>query len=403
VDAFHQVRDIGLSGKIPLVFWDEFDTTFGDHEFGWLRYFLAPMQDGAFQQGQITHPIGRAIFVFAGGIIPCMEEFGKHMDETELTELKQRKVPDFVSRLKGYINILGPDPQDEPERDRTTDQQHLIRRAIYLRVILGKNAEGLFENPGGKGELSIDPGVLRAFLRIGKFKHGVRSMDSIVAMSMLTGKSRFQRSDLPSEPQLDLHVNGREFISLVQAPELEGNLLEKLAKAAHEVHCKGQEGKPDAPETARMSYEELPEHYKESNRGNVRDIPVKLEAIGYVMLPARSEEPPFDFPGADLDKLSEMEHNRWLREKLAAGWRWGEVRNDVEKTNPAMLLWRGATEEEIARLDPGLREAVENGRIGREELPEHEKEKDRELVREIPTILAEAGYAIVKLEEGNEA
>jgi hypothetical protein len=28
-DAFHQVRDAGLSGKIPLVFWDEFDTSMG--------------------------------------------------------------------------------------------------------------------------------------------------------------------------------------------------------------------------------------------------------------------------------------------------------------------------------------------------------------------------------------
>jgi len=59
-DALHQVRD-------PLVFWDEFDTSLGDKALGWLRYFLAPMQDGAFREGQITHPIGRSIFVFAGG------------------------------------------------------------------------------------------------------------------------------------------------------------------------------------------------------------------------------------------------------------------------------------------------------------------------------------------------
>ncbi len=67
LDAFHRVRDTGLSGKIPLVFWDEFDTALENHPLGWLRHFLAPMQDGAFQQGQIVHPIGRAIFVFAGG------------------------------------------------------------------------------------------------------------------------------------------------------------------------------------------------------------------------------------------------------------------------------------------------------------------------------------------------
>lgn len=43
----------------------------------------------------------------------------------------------------------------------------------------------------------------------------------------------------------------------------------------------------------------------ESNRGNVRDIANKLVAVGYVMVPARSNEPPFDFPGDDLVYLAE--------------------------------------------------------------------------------------------------
>ncbi len=32
--------------RIPLVFWDEFDTSLDGRPLGWLRYFLAPMQDG---------------------------------------------------------------------------------------------------------------------------------------------------------------------------------------------------------------------------------------------------------------------------------------------------------------------------------------------------------------------
>jgi hypothetical protein len=43
--ALHAVRDISLSGKTPLVFWDEFDS----NNLAWLRYFLAPMEDGEFQ------------------------------------------------------------------------------------------------------------------------------------------------------------------------------------------------------------------------------------------------------------------------------------------------------------------------------------------------------------------
>ena len=46
LSALHQVRDIGLSGKTPLIFWDEFDCSRQREKYGWLRYFLAPMQDG---------------------------------------------------------------------------------------------------------------------------------------------------------------------------------------------------------------------------------------------------------------------------------------------------------------------------------------------------------------------
>ncbi len=62
IGAFHQVRDKVLEGDTPVVFWDEFDSG----SYRWLQYLLAPMQDGKFQEGQITHPIGKCIFVFAG-------------------------------------------------------------------------------------------------------------------------------------------------------------------------------------------------------------------------------------------------------------------------------------------------------------------------------------------------
>ena len=81
IGALHQVRDESLKGMIPLVFWDEFDTSLDQTSLGWLRYFLAPMQDGSFLEGQVTHPIGKAIFVFAGGTCKRMEEFGTNLDD----------------------------------------------------------------------------------------------------------------------------------------------------------------------------------------------------------------------------------------------------------------------------------------------------------------------------------
>ncbi len=101
-DALHQVRDAGLRGKLPFVLWDEFDSDLAGSAFGWLRHFLAPMQDGAFQQGQILHPIGKAIFVFAGGTSSRLAEFAR--------QSKRRVPPRQGPRLR--------EPPQGPRRHR---------------------------------------------------------------------------------------------------------------------------------------------------------------------------------------------------------------------------------------------------------------------------------------------
>ena len=394
IDALHQVRDLRLSGALPLVFWDEFDTSLGDKELGWLRYFLAPMQDGKFQEGQIVHPIGPAVFVFAGGTSARVDEFGEDMD---IKEFKGAKGPDFVSRLKGYVNVMGPDCQSRIGAGE--DSCWMIRRSLLLRNLLSRNAPHLFDQPDGEGNLRIDPGVLRAFLEVGAYGHGARSMESIILTSTLSGKQSFQRSSLPSEDQLNLHVNGREFLSLVQMPNLTGALLDALCRAAHEAYCEGVQAQLDSgeieemPEAATRAYDDLPADLQDLNRGNVEGILPKLAKIGYVMIPARSNEPPFGFPGGDLDMLAEMEHDRWVHQKVEQEWVYGPERDDKEKTNPALLPWEALTDEDRSQLDPAIAAA-----LGDDALPETEKEKDRALVRAIPRILAKAGYTVARLQ-----
>lgn len=362
ISALHQVRDIGLTGKIPLVFWDEFDTSLDGVPLGWLRYFLAPMQDGRFQQGQISHPIGRAILVFAGGTATQMAEFGQGLSADAF---KAVKGPDFVSRLKGYVNVLGPNPISVEDGSQAGDPCFIIRRAILLRAILQRNAPDLFAG----GRLSIDSGVLRALLKTRLFRHGVRSIESIIMMSQLTGKQSFERSCLPSEAQLNLHVDGLDFLVLVQQLELSGRLLEELAQAAHEVYQEGVQARGEATYASSLAYDDLPEDLKEQNRQNVRDIPSKLTKTGYAMIPARSNEPPFNFSGDALEQLARMEHERWMGVKLAHGWRYAPETDPDKKLNQCLLPW--------------------------DDLPEKEKEKDRDLVRGIPKMLVRAGYVIV--------
>jgi hypothetical protein len=58
-----------------------------------------------------------------------------------------------------------------------------------------------------------------------------------------------------------------------------------------------------------------------------------------------------------------------------------------------LLPWRKLSDKERARLST----PAEMAAIGLEELPQEEKEKDRNLVRGIPQILVKTGYTIVKI------
>jgi hypothetical protein len=122
--AFHQAQDRALGGEIPLVVFDEFDcaTEGATSGLGWLKYFLAPMQDGKFKAGESMYRIGRAIFVFAGGTFDTFEEFKTFVTKDENKKLKG---PDFVSRLRGHlvparagleITIGGQDGVNHPRR-----------------------------------------------------------------------------------------------------------------------------------------------------------------------------------------------------------------------------------------------------------------------------------------------
>jgi hypothetical protein len=202
--ALQRVRDCAVEGTLPLVFWDEFDTGRAGQELGWLAQFLAPMQDGAFIEGGITRPIGPAIFIFAGGTHATMASF-----KTRAVEIPGAKATDFLSRLRGYVDILGPNPRD------TGDRTFVLRRALLLRALLQQRARGLLSG----NRLDIDPGVLRAFLDVTTYVHGARSMESIVDMSALSGRLRYERSALPPRHQLGLHVDPDEFLALVHAQD----------------------------------------------------------------------------------------------------------------------------------------------------------------------------------------
>ncbi|MDR1880210.1 MAG: hypothetical protein LBQ78_04690, partial [Tannerellaceae bacterium] len=163
--AFQKVRDVTLVGKLPLVFFDEFDSDRDGMPLGWIKSFLMPMQDGKFKDDSGEHPLGKCILVFAGGTSASFEAFIRPMQSDDLG-FKNIKGPDFVSRLRGTINVLGPN------RVNDTDNNYILRRALLLRSLSERKLKMK------KGEPPMDKNVLRAMLLVPEYKHGARSMEA---------------------------------------------------------------------------------------------------------------------------------------------------------------------------------------------------------------------------------
>jgi hypothetical protein len=202
IGALHQVRDRVLSGIIPVVFWDEFDSG----EFEWLQYLLAPMQDGRFQEGQISHPVGRCVFIFAGGTSSSFVKFEARGEDNDPNKerFRARKGPDFRSRIDAYYDVLGPNPRDLPNagpedsnQPDSADVTYVLRRALMILSVL-QTSERLID---------YDEGLINALLRIPRYKNGMRSLEKVVGPLRTTGGRPLRRSRLPSPAQLAMHLD----------------------------------------------------------------------------------------------------------------------------------------------------------------------------------------------------
>ena len=370
--AFHRVRDTVLEGATPLVFFDEFDSAF-EGELGWLKYFLAPMQDGVFREGETPHPIGRAIFVFAGGTSSSFEEFtraGSEGDQEQQDAARLRfkgvKGPDFVSRLRGYVNILGPNPTDE------SDAEYVVRRAMLLRSLIERKAPQLLDS---RSNVRIDAGVLRALLRVPLYKHGARSMEAILDMSLLAGQNCWDPAALPPAEQLALHVDAEVFLRLMLSDVLLSASRDVLGQVIHARYLTNQKDRKAPDDPSMQLWETLREDLRESNRQQADYITANLRSIGCGIMPVSDQKPaPVTFTDAEVEIMAEMEHDRWMKERRIAGWVHGPERSIEHKISPYLVLWA--------------------------ELPDDMKELDREAVRAIPEVLAQAKFEVYRLGGG---
>jgi len=370
--AFHIVRDASVRGRVPLVFWDEFDTG----KKRWLSHFLAPMQDAEFHAGPVVHPLGRAIFVFAGGTAKTFAEFDLSKDNDE--EFINVKGPDFVSRLRGYINIKGV---NRPEGQ--TDIAHLIRRAIILRATLEKDARHLIDRETGLA--AISGGVIEGFLRVDEYLHGARSLTAIVGMSDHADSRIFGPAQLPSTELLNIHV-APDFHNFVCLEELSAPAIEALASGFHEAWCPKREnegwtyGVPRDDEKKihdRLKpYDTLTEAWKEDNRLPARLTRAKLRSVGCGIVSTADALPAHTFTDAETEHLIRLEHDIWVRDHLLRGYEYAPV------TNESLRLHR-----DVVPFD---------------QVPSNDVDLDRVIVDSIAPTLKKAGFKVVKVENSTD-
>jgi len=187
---FYSARQHKRDTKV--FFFDEFDSSLEGVSLGWLRWFLAPMQDGKFSYDGQTEEIGKSIFIFAGGTAASLNDF-QERTRIDLDASREKKVPDFISRLRGYIDIRGI---NDPGDDRP------LRRALILRHKLAKKFSIK------KGALPMEEESVRRLLSNAHYIHGNRFMEALVEMSPWKEGERFNiEKHLPPPRLMELHVS----------------------------------------------------------------------------------------------------------------------------------------------------------------------------------------------------
>jgi len=152
---------------------------------------------------------------------------------------------------------------------------------------------------------------------------------------------------------------------------LEG-AAEGLAQAIHadylaKMRAAGQTGHPGAVE-----WDALGEEFRASNRAQARSIAEKLSMAGFTCDAGDTSFPSveaFDEPTTLL--LAQSEHVRWMQEKLANGWTYAPVRDNGLKHHNMLVPY--------------------------EQLPEADRQKDIDAVRNIIPLLKSVGLRVYRV------
>ena len=151
---------------------------------------------------------------------------------------------------------------------------------------------------------------------------------------------------------------------------------ELVARAIHEEYIYQQKktGATRESNPSMLSWDELPHRLKDSNLRQADDIWKNLNLIGCAIgFSIKSHEPLFTFTSPEIEFLAEKEHERWVDERVKKGWVYGKVRNGQERVHHCIMPWG--------------------------QLPEYQRDRDRNAIRALPGILAKVHLKVIRLDK----
>ncbi len=153
---------------------------------------------------------------------------------------------------------------------------------------------------------------------------------------------------------------------------LEQDMYSVIARAIHEDYVRNRKlaGETVVDNPSIVPWTDLNPEMRQANCDQAKELSKRLKDHDYVITRLTDWEAEYrPFPPDVEENMSEMEHDRWVKDKEAQGFTYARAPK-TDRTHPCLVPWA--------------------------KLPEEEKEKDREAVRAAPRILAEVGYQVVK-------
>lgn len=154
---------------------------------------------------------------------------------------------------------------------------------------------------------------------------------------------------------------------------LQIDIIDKLAYEIHNQYVMQQqrEGVTSEDNSSMRNWDSLSKELQESNIQQAAHIKKKLKEVNCGISLLVKGDKLFAFSNQEVELLAKMEHERWMAEKINAGYKYGEEKNENLKTHPCIMDW-------IL-------------------LPWSEQEKDRNTIRTLPSILEKIDLTIERL------